>query len=38
MRHSGRPVLSVALALVFGYSLTIAPMLRSGRVSARARL
>lgn len=29
MRHSGRPVLSVALALVFGYSLTIAPMLRS---------
>jgi PII-like signaling protein len=30
MRHSGRPVLSVALALVFGYSLTIAPMLRSG--------
>jgi hypothetical protein len=35
MRHSGRPVLSVALALVFGYSLTIAPMLRSGSRTGR---
>ena len=35
MRHSGRPVLSVALAPVFGYSLTIAPMLRSGSRTGR---